>query len=67
MSSILDIKHMRHWTGAVKRKTVLRCLDELNSQFQVVTMRRHADVIRRRGRLDIKPGFDATPVLERSR
>lgn len=54
-------------TGAVKRKTVLRCLDELNSQFQVVTMRQHADVIRRRGKLDIKPGFDATPVLERSR
>lgn len=42
-------------TGADKRATVLRCLDELTRQFDVVTMRRHADIILERGGLRTRP------------
>jgi hypothetical protein len=40
-------------TGATKRATVVRCLDELAKQFDVVTMARHAELILERGGLDI--------------
>ncbi len=53
-------------TGAVKRATVLRCLDEMNAQFDVLTMAAHADIIRARPGLRTQPARSATPVLERS-
>ena len=54
-------------TGATKRETVRACLAELARHHNVVTMRAHANEIRRRPTLQSKPAFDATPVLERTK
>jgi peptidoglycan-N-acetylglucosamine deacetylase len=51
-------------TGATKRVTVRRCLDELRSQFEVVTMRRHAEAIRARGGLPKRSAAASRPHTE---
>jgi peptidoglycan/xylan/chitin deacetylase (PgdA/CDA1 family) len=52
--------------GAQKRAVVADCLRELSRQFRVVTMGNHAESIRRRRNLSVKPAASATPVLERA-
>jgi peptidoglycan/xylan/chitin deacetylase (PgdA/CDA1 family) len=52
--------------GAQKRAVVADCLRELNRQFRVVTMGEHAESIRARRNLSVKPAASATPVLERA-
>jgi hypothetical protein len=54
-------------TGADKRAVVADCVDELASQFRVITMRQHAESIIARGGLDRVDAGRATPVLERTR
>ncbi|MFT3852367.1 MAG: polysaccharide deacetylase family protein [Ilumatobacteraceae bacterium] len=56
-------------TGATKRATVWRCLEEINRQFEVVTMRRHADALLAKGGLPTRSAMttaiaasDDTPV-----
>lgn len=51
-------------TGAQKRQTVLDCLDELNRQFRVVSMREHAEAILERGDLPLKSASTSRPHIK---
>lgn len=53
--------------GAVKRQMVLRCLDELARQFEVVPMCDHAEALHRRGGLPVIPASTSAPRIKEAR
>jgi peptidoglycan-N-acetylglucosamine deacetylase len=53
-------------TGATKRTTVLRCLDELARHFEVVTVEQHAAAILRRGELPLVSAVSSAPRIRDS-
>lgn len=53
--------------GRTKRRTVLGCLDELARQFEVVSLRRHAELIRRRNDLPMIAASTSAPRIKEAR
>ena len=51
--------------GAVKRRTALKCIDELMRSYDVVPIGEHAARIKQRSRpLAVKPGSESTPRVK---
>ena len=51
--------------GALKRRTALKCIDELMRSYDVVSVREHAARIKQRSHsLPVKPGSQSTPRMK---